>query len=208
MATLVANGSMTSNTSGEGEIRKQLIEKDLVDCLIALPGQLFYTTQIPVFLWFLARNKKSSSPRTVSGRRGGGEGPTFRDRRKHTLFIDARKLGTLVYRTHRELSEEELSRVANTYHAWRGEKDAGKYEDIAGFCKSASTDEIIGHNYVLTPGRYVGAEDVEDDDDMPFDQRMEHLTAKQKGQSKESAKHEKAILSNIASLGFTGKEST
>ncbi|WP_417851097.1 type I restriction-modification system subunit M [Thalassoglobus sp.] len=190
---VLANGSMSSNTSGEGEIRKQLIEKDLVDCMIALPGQLFYTTQIPVCLWFLARNKKNGK---------------FRDRRKHTLFIDARKLGTLVDRTHRELSEEEITRVANTYHAWRGEKDAGKYEDIAGFCKSASTDDIIGHNYVLTPGRYVGAEDIEDDDDMPFEERMEYLTAKLKGQFKESGKLEKTIVSNLASLGFTGKESS
>src|SRR5205807_7918331 len=109
---VLANGSMSSNTSGEGEIRKAIVEADLVDCMIALPGQLFYTTQIPVCLWFLARNKKNGK---------------FRDRRGHTLFIDARKLGVLVDRTHRELPEEEIARIAKAYHAWRGEKDAGKY---------------------------------------------------------------------------------
>lgn len=202
---VLANGSMSSNTSGEGEIRKQLIEKDMVDCMIALPGQLFYTTQIPVCLWFLTRNKKAS-PRPASGRAAGGKVPSFRDRRGSTLFIDARKLGTLVDRTHRELSEDEVARIAKTYHAWRGEKDAGDYEDIAGFCMSATTEVISSHGFVLTPGRYVGAEDIEDDDDMPFDQRMEQLTGKLKEQFRESAKLEKAILKNLASLGFTGKE--
>ena len=190
---VLANGSMSSNQSGEGEIRRQLIEQDMVDCMIALPGQLFYTTQIPVCLWFLARNKKNGK---------------FRDRRGSTLFIDARKLGVLVDRTHRELPEGEIARIAKTYHAWRGEKDAGKYADIAGFCKSAALEEITSHGHVLTPGRYVGAEETEDDDDMPFDERMEQLTAKLKGQFAESAKLEKAILKNLASLGFTGKEST
>ena len=190
---VLANGSMSSNASGEGEIRRQLIEKDLVDCMIALPGQLFYTTQIPVCLWFVARKKK---------------GRKFRDRRGETLFIDARKLGSLVDRTHRELSGDEITRIAKTYHAWRGEKDAGKYADIAGFCKSASLEEITSHGHVLTPGRFVGAEETEDDDDMPFEERMEYLTAKLKGQFKESAKLEKAIVSNLASLGFTGKESS
>jgi len=203
---VLANGSMSSNTSGEGEIRKQLIEKDLVDCMIALPGQLFYTTQIPVCLWFLARNKKSQKLPSPSGRGAGGEG--FRDRRGEALFIDARKLGTLVDRTHRELSEAEAARIAKTYHAWRGEKDAGKYEDIAGYCKSASTEEISGHGHVLTPGRYVGAEETEDDDDMPFDERMELLTAKLMEQFKESTKLEKKIVKNLANLGFTGKESS
>jgi len=190
---VLANGSMSSNQSGEGEIRRQLIEHDMVDCMIALPGQLFYTTQIPVCLWFLARNKKNGK---------------FRDRRGETLFIDARKLGALVDRTHRELSDEEIGRIAQTYHAWRGEKDAGKYADIAGFCKSASLEEISSHGHVLTPGRYVGAAETEDDDDMPFEERMEQLTAKLKGQFAESAKLEKAILKNLASLGFTGKESS
>ena len=185
---VLANGSMSSNQSGEGDIRKQLIEKDLVDCMIAMPGQLFYTTQIPVCLWFLTRNKKKSK--------------RFGDRRGHTLFIDARKLGTLIDRTHRELSSEEITRIANTYHAWRGEKDAGKYEDIAGFCKSATTEEITSHGHVLTPGRYVGAEEVEEDAE-PFDEAMQRLTNTLDTQFKESRKLEKRIAKNLASLGFT-----
>lgn len=189
---VLANGSMSSNQSGEGEIRRQLVEQDLVDCMIALPGQLFYTTQIPVCLWFLTRNKKNGK---------------FRDRRGETLFIDARKLGALVDRTHRELSDDEIGRIAKTYHAWRGEKGAVKYADIAGFCKSADMAEVESHGHVLTPGRYVGAAETEDDDDMPFEERMEQLTAKLKGQFAESAKLEKAILKNLASLGFTGKDS-
>ena len=122
---VLANGSMSSNQSGEGEIRKAIIEADLVDCMVALPGQLFYSTQIPVCLWFLARSKKN-------GR--------FRDRRGETLFIDARKMGTLIDRVHRELSDEEIAKIANTYHAWRGDKNSGVYADISGFCKSAKLD--------------------------------------------------------------------
>jgi type I restriction enzyme M protein len=117
---VLANGSMSSNQSGEGEIRKNLIEADLVDCMVALPGQLFYSPQIPACLWFLTRDKKDRK---------------FRDRRDYVLFIDARKLGRMVDRTHRELTDEEITRIANTYHAWRGEKDAGKYEDVLGLCK-------------------------------------------------------------------------
>src|SRR5262245_17127454 len=122
---VMANGSMSSNQSGEGDIRRAFVEADLVDCMIALPGQLFYTTQIPVCLWFLTRSKKAGK---------------FRDRRGQTLFIDARKLGHLVDRIHRELSDDEIARIARTYHAWRGEKDAGKYADVPGFCKSATTE--------------------------------------------------------------------
>jgi type I restriction enzyme M protein len=183
---VLANGSMSSNTSGEGEIRRQLIEADLVDCMVALPGQLFYSTQIPVCLWFLARDKKN-------GR--------FRDRRGDTLFIDARKLGHLIDRTHRELSDEETARVAGTYHAWRGDKGAGKYEDVAGFCKSAKLAEIGEHNYVLTPGRYVGAAEVEDDE-MPFEERMPLLVGKLEEQFVESAQLEQAIRTNMRRLGF------
>jgi type I restriction enzyme M protein len=189
---VLANGSMSSNQSGEGEIRRQLVEHDLVDCMISLPGQLFYTTQIPVCLWFLARNKKNGK---------------FRDRRGHTLFIDARKLGVLVDRTHRELPEAEIARIAKTYHAWRGEKDAGKYADIAGFCKSATAEEIAGHGHVLTPGRFVGSEEAEDDGE-PFDEKMQRLTNTLAGQFKESGKLEKAILKNLAGLGFSPKEPT
>jgi len=140
---VLANGSMSSNQSGEGEIRKAMIEADLVDCMIALPGQLFYTTPIPACLWFITRNKSNGK---------------FRDRRRQVLFIDARKMGSLIDRTHRELSDEEVAHIAQRYHAWRGEKGAGKYEDMPGFCKSARAEGIAAGGYVLTPGRYVGAE--------------------------------------------------
>ncbi|MEW6571540.1 MAG: class I SAM-dependent DNA methyltransferase [Nitrospirota bacterium] len=216
---VLANGSMSSNQSGEGEIRKNIIEADLVDCMIALPGQLFYTTPIPACLWFLARNKKNSK---------------FRDRRRQTLFIDARKMGYLVDRIHREFSDEEISRIARTYHAWRSKSTsssvgrdnpkspspiAGKdninlpsplagegkgegviYKDIPGFCKSANIEEIRAHGYVLTPGRYVGAEDIEDDDE-PFDEKMKRLTAKLEEQFLESSKLEALIKRNFKGLG-------
>lgn len=181
---VLANGSMSSNTSGEGEIRKNIIEADLVECMIALPGQLFYTTQIPACLWFLTRNKKNSK---------------FRDRRGQTLFIDARKMGYLIDRRHRELSNEEITRIAQTYHGWRGEKGAGKYKDVPGFCKSATIEDIRSHGYVLTPGRYVGAEDVEDDDE-PFDEKMKRLTVKLEEQFSESEKLEKLIRRNLKGL--------
>lgn len=181
---VMANGSMSTSTTSELEIRKNIIEADLVDCMIALPGQLFYTTQIPVCLWFIARNKKN-------GR--------FRDRRGHTLFIDARKMGTLIDRVHRELTDEDIARIAETYHAWRGEKETGKYNDVPGFCKSATLDEIKSHHYVLTPGRYVGAEAVEDDGE-PFDEKMKRLTAQLYEQFAESGKLEAIIKKNLESL--------
>jgi len=190
---VLANGSMSSNQSGEGEIRRAIIEADLVDCMIALPGQLFYTTQIPACLWFVTRNKKGAV---------GSKGFTpLRDRRGETLFIDARKLGVLIDRTHRELSDEELARIAATYHAWRGEPGAGAYEDVPGFCKSAPLEEIQSHGYVLTPGRYVGAEETEDDDE-PFEEKMQRLTAKLEEQFAESAKLEVAIRENLRRLGL------
>jgi type I restriction enzyme M protein len=185
---VLANGSMSSNQSGEGEIRKNIIESDLVDCMVALPGQLFYSTQIPVCLWFLSRARKN-------GR--------FRDRRGHTLFIDARRLGTLVDRVHRELTDTDIARIAGTYHAWRGDKGAGKYEDIAGFCKSATIDEIRKHGHVLTPGRYVGAEAQEDDGE-PFDEKMKRLTATLREQQAEAANLDAAIAANLKELGHGG----
>jgi type I restriction enzyme M protein len=183
---VLANGSMSSNQSGEGEIRKAIIEADLVDCMVALPGQLFYTTQIPVCLWFLTRNK-------ATGR--------FRDRRKHTLFLDARKLGFLADRVHRELSDEELLRIARTYHAWRGEKDAGKYLDVPGFCKSATTEEIAAHAHILTPGRYVGAGDVEDDGE-PFEKKMHQLISTLRQQMKDAARLNVEIAANLKEFGY------
>lgn len=156
---VLANGSMSSQQSGEGEIRKAMIEADVVDCMIALPGQLFYSTQIPACLWFLAKDKSNSG---------------FRDRRGEVLFIDARKLGYMVDRTRKELSDDDVAQIARTYHAWRGEEDAGTYEDVPGFCKSVGSEEIKAHGHVLTPGRYVGAEELEDDAE-PFEQRFAAL---------------------------------
>lgn len=185
---VLANGSMSSNQSGEGEIRKALIEADLVDCMVALPGQLFYSTQIPACLWFLARERKKG---------------TFRDRRGEVLFIDARKLGRMVDRTHRELTDEDIARISKTYHAWRGEKEAGKYSDVAGYCKSASLEEVQKHGHVLTPGRFVGAEAQEDDGE-PFEAKMQRLTAQLRSQQAEAAKLDAAIAANLKELGYGG----
>ena len=185
---VLANGSMSSNQSGEGEIRRNIIEADLVDCMVALPGQLFYSTQIPACLWFLARDKKNHR---------------FRDRRGQVLFLDARKLGAMVDRTHRELTDEDISRIAATYHAWRGEKNAGEYADVPGFCKSATLDEIRKHGHVLTPGRYVGAEAQEEDGE-PFDEKMKRLTATLREQQAEGTKLDAAIAANLKELGYGG----
>jgi type I restriction enzyme M protein len=185
---VLANGSMSSNQSGEGEIRKNLIEADLVDCMVALPGQLFYSTQIPACLWFLARDRKNGK---------------FRDRRGHLLFIDARKLGRMVDRTHRELTDKDVARIATTYHAWRGEKEGGEYADVAGYCRSAPLDEVRKHGHVLTPGRYVGAEAQEDDDE-PFEQKVKRLTATLREQQAEASKLDAAIAANLKELGCGG----
>jgi len=186
---VLANGSMSSNQSGEGEIRKNIIEADLVDCMVALPGQLFYSTQIPVCLWFIARAKKN-------GR--------FRDRRGHTLFIDARKLGTMIDRTHRELTDDDIRKIADTYHAWRGDKQCkAKYEDVPGFCKSATTEEIRQHGHILTPGRYVGAEEVEDDGE-PFEEKMARLTSALREQTEKSRKLDQIIWANLKDIGYGG----
>jgi type I restriction enzyme M protein len=160
---VLANGSLSSQQSGEGEIRRRMIEADLIECIAALPGQLFYSTQIPVSLWFLNRDK------TPGGARA------WRDRRGEVLFVDARNLGAMVDRTHRELTDDDIARIAGTYHAWRGERDAGEYADVPGFCASATTEQIAKHQHVLTPGRYVGAEDVEEDSE-PLDEKIARLT--------------------------------
>ena len=200
---VLANGSMSSNQSGEGDIRKALIEADLVDCMVALPGQLFYSTQIPVCLWFLARNKSGAKPSLPSppGRGAGGEGKQRRARRGETLFIDARKLGTLIDRVHRELTEANLEKIVGAYHAWRGDQGTSPYADIPGFCKSATTAEIAAHGYVLTPGRYVGAEEVEDDGE-PFEEKMPQLVAELNAQFAESAKLEQATKANLTGLSY------
>jgi len=194
---ILANGSMSSNQSGEGEIRQRIVEADLVDCMVALPGQLFYSTQIPVCLWFLAKNKGEDLKRG------------FRDRRKHTLFIDARKMGTLIDRIHRELTDTDITKISSAYHAWRGGKGEGifpqgsAYSDIAGFCKSVTTAEISAHGFVLTPGRFVGAEEAEDNGD-PFEEKMRRLVAELRLQFTESAKLEKTINTNLRGLGYGG----
>jgi type I restriction enzyme M protein len=185
---VLANGSMSSNQSGEGEIRKGIVEADLVDCMVALPGQLFYATQIPVCLWFLARDKRN-------GR--------FHDRRGETLFIDARKLGTMVDRVHRELTDADIANIAGTYHAWRGDKGTGENADVPGFCKSATLDDIRKHAHVLTPGRYGGGGAAEEDDE-PFDDRMRRLVATLQEQQAEAARLDDAIAANLQELGYGG----
>lgn len=188
---VLANGSMSSNQSGEGDIRKAMLDADVVDCMVALPGQLFYSTQIPACLWFLARNKNPAN-----SKKGG-----LRDRRGQVLFIDARNMGVMVDRTRRELTDEEIQKVADTYHAWRGEPGAGEYADVPGFCKSATLEEIRKHGYVLTPGRYVGAAAQEDDGE-PFAEKMARLAALWRQQRAEAARLDAAIEANLRELGY------
>jgi type I restriction enzyme M protein len=182
---VLANGSMSSNTSNEGEIRKNLITADMVDCMVALPSQLFYNTGIPACLWFVTRDKKDHS---------------FRDRRGEILFIDARSMGQMIDRRHRELSDEDVKKISETYHAWRGENKL-KYEDVAGFCKSAKMEEVEKHNFILTPGRYVGIEEVEEDDE-EFEAKMERLTSELSKQMEEGKKLDEEIKKNLGSIGF------
>ena len=184
---VMANGSMSTSTSSEGDIRRTMIEADTVDCMIAMPGQLFYTTQIPVCLWFVTRSKQANNKRN------------YRDRSGQTLFIDARRMGTLVDRVHRELSEEDLDSIAEVYHQWRSVD--GSYEDKPGWWKSATLDEIKTHGYVLTPGRYVGAEEVEDDG-IPFEEKMSELSATLYEQFAKADQLEATIKTNLEALGY------
>jgi len=186
---VLANGSMSSMQSGEDTIRKAMVEGDVVDCMIALPGQLFYSTQIPACLWFLARNKNP-----------GGQ---WRDRRGEILFIDARKLGRLVDRTRREFGEADIKKIADCYHAWRGEEGVRPYADEPGFCKSAKLEVVRGHNFVLTPGRYVGAADA-DDDDAPFGERFSALKAKLEAQFEEGETFTRTIRAKLTGVFFDG----
>ncbi|MDO4856626.1 MAG: class I SAM-dependent DNA methyltransferase [Thermoguttaceae bacterium] len=173
---VLANGSLSSQSGGEGEIRKNIIEDDLVDCIVAMPTQLFYTTQIPVSLWFLAKNKK---------------------RKGETLFIDARKLGTMVSRKNRELTDADIQKIADTYQAY----NAGKLEDVKGFCAVTSTSEIARQDYILTPGRYVGIEEQEDDDE-PFDEKMARLTDELAGLFEKSHQLEEEIREKLGKIGW------
>ena len=174
---VLANGSLSSNTSGEGEIRRKILEDDLVDCIVALPDKLFYTTGIPVCIWFFNRDKKHKG---------------------QTLFIDARKMGDMVNRRLRELSDEDIKKIANTYIAWQNEDG---YEDVQGYCKVASIDEIKEHDYILTPGRYVGIEEVEDDGE-DFEEKMERLTNTLANQFKKSRELEEEIRKQLGGIGY------
>jgi type I restriction enzyme M protein len=212
---VLANGSMSSNTSGEGAIRQKILENDLVDCMIALPGQLFYTTQIPVCLWFIAKNKKQDPQKG------------FRNREGETLFIDARQMGSMISRTNKELTNEDIAQIVATYHTWRGENkaiadiqvdvetdvqsdlkvdvnvQAKGYQDIAGYCKSATLEEIKANDYVLTPGRYVGAADIEDDG-ISFETKMGELSKTLYSQMKQAETLDEAIRKNLEALGYGG----
>jgi len=217
---VLANGSMSSNQSREGDIRKAIIEADLVDCMIALPGQLFYGTQIPACLWFIARDKSGTPTKghghpSTSGRGAGGEG-RFRDRRGETLFIDARQMGMMVDRTHRELTDDDIAKISGTYHAWRGERGLAQaersgdvpvpivdYEDVPGHCKSATLDDIREHGHILTPGRYVGAPEAEKDDEL-FGEKMVRLTSELSEQFAQSKRLEHEIRKNMKGLGYDG----
>ncbi len=186
-AFIMANGSMSSNQSGEGDIRKALVEAEnggIVDCMVALPGQLFYTTQIPVCVWILARDRRNHK---------------FRDRSSEILFIDARKMGEMTDRTHKALRAEEMARIAGAYHSWRT-KDGG-YADVAGFCKAATLDEVRKHGHVLTPGRYVGTEELEDDGE-PFPDKMARLTSLLREQQCEGGQLDRLIDEGLDQLGY------
>lgn len=214
---VLANGSMSSNTSGEGELRKQMVDNDLVDCMIALPGQLFYTTQIPVCLWFMTKNKKEDKEKG------------FRNREGETLFIDARQMGTMIDRTQKELTEEDITHIAATYHSWRNADNSPQthrhseggtteespqsetdtlrsalsdvYEDTPGYCKSATLADIQKNDYVLTPGRYVGVAE-EEDDGIPFEDKMADLTATLKEQMTQAEQLDADIQENLKLLGY------
>lgn len=191
LGLLLSNGSMSSNTNNEGTIRQKLIEEDLVECMVALPGQLFTNTQIPACIWFLTKNK---------GARTSGSGRKLRDRKGEVLFIDARGLGYMKDRVLRDFTDDDLSQVTDAFHNWQmGEG----YEDVAGFVKSAKLEEIQKHDHVLTPGRYVGAADVEEDNE-PFSEKMARLTTLLQVQFRESGRLEVEIKKNLAGLGYEG----
>ncbi|MDR2204512.1 MAG: type I restriction-modification system subunit M [Nitrososphaerota archaeon] len=186
---VLANGSMSSNTSNEGEIRKDIIEADLVDCMVALPSQLFYNTMIPACLWFINRDKQNNK---------------FKDRRGETLFIDARNLGIMVDRRHRELASEDIKKIADTYHAWRGESVDGQkveYQDVAGFCKAVNLEEIRKQGHILTSGRYVGINEQKDDSE-PFEEKMTRLTSELSELFKHSHELEDEIRKRLGAIGY------
>jgi type I restriction enzyme M protein len=185
---VMANGSLTSNTNGEGEIRRRLVEADLVDAIAALPGQLFFTTAIPVCLWFIDRNKASS-----------GE----RDRRGETLFIDARSMGSKISRTQIELSDEEIARIVGAYHSWRGGSQADDYKDEPGFCRTATLEEIEMAGFALTPGRFVGVAEV-DEDPAAFEERMRESVVQLRADFAESDRLTAEVKKALRAVGYEG----
>jgi type I restriction enzyme M protein len=183
---VLSKGSMSSDIATEGQIRRALIEHDLVDCMVSLPAQLFYNTQIPACLWFLARNKTNSK---------------FRNRSHEILFIDARELGTMISRRQKELTAEDIARIADAYHSWRGKEDFAAYKDEPGFCKAVNIQEIRKNNYVLTPGRYIDVKAQEDDGEA-FDEKMRRLTADLKEQMAKASTLDEQIKANLAKIGY------
>ena len=183
---VLANGSMSSDTSTEGEIRKNMIENDLVDCMVALPTQLFYNTQIPACLWFLARNKSNGK---------------FRNRTSQILFIDAREIGTMISRRQKELTDEDISKISEIYHSWRAEDWEQEYKDVPGLCKTVSIDEIRKNNHILTPGRYIEFRE-EEDDGITFNAKMKKLTSELKEQIAKAKELDEEITKNLSSIGY------
>jgi len=182
---VMANGSLSSLVRSEGDIRKAIIEADLVDCIVALPSQLFYNTMIPACLWFVSRDKKNKK---------------FRDRRGETLFINARNMGTMIDRRHRELSSEAIVKISETYQGWRGELET-EYVDISGYCKSATIEEIRSHTHILTPGRYVGVEKKQDDEE-PYEEIIERVTKELAELFHRSKRLEEGIKKNLEEIGI------
>lgn len=182
---VLTKGSMSTSSTAELEIRKNLMEEDLVECIVTLPGQMFYSTQIPVCLWFITKNKEKNGKR---------------DRKNEILFIDARNIGYMATRTLKEFADEDIQKVASTFHSWRGTSD-DKYEDIKGFCKVAKLDEVRNHEYILTPGRYVGLADVEEDSE-PFEQKMERITTDLSKQFVKSKDMEEKIRKSLEAIGY------
>ena len=198
---VLANGSMSSNQNNEGAIRKAMVEGDVVEVMIALPPQLFFNTQIPACLWFLTKDKSGVLP-SPSGRGAGGEGKRARDRRGEFLFIDARKLGRMESRVNRVFDDEDIQKIGTTVHAWRQDGEISEtYTDIPGFCRSVKLAEVAEHGYVLTPGRYVGAEEIEDDDEA-FADKMELLTARLAEQMEKGQELDALIREKLGRLGY------
>jgi len=183
---VLANGSMSSDIATEGQIRKEFIENDLVDCMVSLPSQLFYNTQIPACLWFLARNKTNGK---------------FRNRINEILFIDARELGSMISRKQKELTDKDITKISETYHKWRSKEFVKEYEDVAGFCKSASIQDIRKNNYILTPGRYIDFKEAEEEG-VAFNEKMQTLTATLSEQMQKANALDEAIKSNLQKIGY------